>query len=88
MKPFDEPGNYEYDLINFDNIYNYLWVDIVSCNINYLYFFSDFGRYLPIFGSGGFAAGTPLSTQMIKNEKRKEKTNFKIIKIIIIRKRK
>ena len=21
MKPFDEPGNYEYDLINFDNIY-------------------------------------------------------------------
>jgi len=42
----------------------------------------DFGRYLPIFGSGGFAAGTPLSTQMIKNQKRKEKTNFKIIKII------
>jgi len=27
----------------------------------------DFGRYLPIFGSGGFTAGTPLSTQMIKN---------------------
>jgi len=42
----------------------------------------DFGRYLPIFGSGGFTAGTPLSTQMIKNQKRKEKTNFKIIKII------
>jgi hypothetical protein len=48
----------------------------------------DFGRYLPLFGSGGFAAGTPLSTQMIKNQKRKEKTNFKMIKIIIIRKRK
>lgn len=42
----------------------------------------DFGRFLPIFGSGGFTAGTPLSTQMIKNQKRKEKTNFKIIKII------
>jgi hypothetical protein len=48
----------------------------------------DFDRYLPICGSGGFTAGTPLSTQMIKNQKRKEKTNFKIIKIIIIRKRK
>jgi hypothetical protein len=48
----------------------------------------DFGRYLPICGSGGFTAGTPLSTQMIKNQKRKEKTNFKIIKIIRIRKRK
>jgi hypothetical protein len=49
---------------------------------------SDFGRHLPIIGSGGFAAGTPLSTQMIKNQKRKEKTNFKIIEKIIIRKRK
>ena len=42
MKPFDEPGNYEYDFINFDNIYlieNYLWVDIVWRNINYLHFF-------------------------------------------------
>jgi len=56
--------------------------------IIFICIFSDFGRYLPIFGSGGFAAGTPLSTQMIKNQKRKEKTNFKIIKIIIIRKRK
>jgi hypothetical protein len=36
----------------------------------------DFGRYLPICGSGGFAAGTPLSTQMIKNQKRKRKDKF------------
>jgi hypothetical protein len=47
----------------------------------------DFGRYLPICGSGGFAAGTPLSTQMIKNQKRKEKTNFKRIDKRISRKR-